>query len=310
VEQCCPSGFDGDGYSAIGANHTGADPTWTPKGAITILYFTINSQSLATGMKSRTLLLFSCLVVVTVALGAVTLGFTSSLFSLLSSGQIAASKVNEPTGNLLVRVFFGTNYTGGNPISNASVALRDLALPSSFQLSYHTNSTGELELVENAGRYTVLVSDTEFQTSVTLSIGAGNTTEMDVGVNQTSRIPAFTELKESGLSDFAAPWQLVVIAIPATSTIYHTGQTVFVQESQYAIFSVLGGLSNGSLVTFNQPGGPQVQATVLSSDLRVSNQSSFLWLTLELSDFLPVNVFQELQIVTYSASSQVSIHAS
>jgi Carboxypeptidase regulatory-like domain len=275
------------------------------------------------GSNPRTLALLGCLIVLTVALGAVSLGYTSSLRGAFPSKDLITPKA-QPQGNLLVRAF----YASGAPVSNATVLTRNLASSVIFPLPYHTDATGELTLQEPPGQYGVTVKNDQFQSSTQLQVSEGNTTILDVNVSQTIRASVFNELRTTGTSGFAPPWEQVVMAIPANSSFYHTGDIVFIQR----FLAINGGLyfgtplpgPNGSLflivqnrnlpinesVSFfrlgNVPNNPEIKADVITSDLRVENQTGLLWLTLQTDSFLPLDVSPGLQLVTYSASTQVS----
>ncbi|MDA4120083.1 MAG: hypothetical protein OK436_05805, partial [Thaumarchaeota archaeon] len=78
---------------------------------------------------------------------------------------------------------------------------------------------------------------------------------------------------------------------------------------------------NGSVIIVNQNGSPilftygnlpnnsEIKANVAYSDLRVDNQTSLLWLTLNVNEFLSLDPWPGLQLVTYSASNQVTTYA-
>jgi hypothetical protein len=269
-------------------------------------------------LRPRTLALLSFLIVLIVGLGAVSLGFSSSLLGVLPSKQAVAPTAGRAHGNLLVRAF----YTSGAPVLNATVVTRNLASILPISIPYRMNASGELQLVEPPGLYSVEVFNEQFQTSATLNISDGNITLMNIGVNQTMRATVFNELRAAGSSGFAPPWEQVVVAIPANSVLYHSGDTVFIQR--YLTFVLLPGQNgsvltlrfngsvippsqNGSVISFfgNAP-GPEIKANVVSYDLRVENKTSLLWLTLKIDNFLPLDLWPGLQLVTYSASTQVS----
>jgi hypothetical protein len=275
--------------------------------------------------RPKTLALLACLIILTVALGAVSLGFSSSLRGALQSKDSITPKT-PPQGNLMIRAF----YSNGLPVSNATVLTRNLASSVVFPLPYHTDAAGELALAEPPGQYGVTVKNDQFQSSTQLQVSEGNNTLLEVNVTATIRASAFNELRTSGTSGFAPPWDQVVVAIPVNSVVYHPGDTVFIQK----FLSANGGFfSNGfipgpngsyivvqgdyaplnasvSFFTFgNVPVNPQIKADVLSSDLRVENQSGLLWLTLRVDSFLPVDLSPGLQLVTYSATTQVSTSA-
>ncbi|MDA4127502.1 MAG: hypothetical protein OK452_09945 [Thaumarchaeota archaeon] len=271
-------------------------------------------------MRPRTLALFSCLIVLTIALGALSLGFSTSLQGVLPSKPNVNPTTSQQDGNLMVRALYGN----GGPVINASVLMRDLASRLLFPLPYHTNASGELLLSQSPGQYKVVVSNDEFQTSATLMISSGNTTLMDVSVNKTIRATVFNELRTTGHSGFAPPWEQVEVAIAANEVLYHPGDTVFVQRylslgtgNVTVIFqgqngSVIIVNQNGStiLLTYgNLPNNPEIKASVAYSDLRVENQTSILWLTLNVNNFLSLDLWPGLQLVTYSASNQVSTFA-
>lgn len=266
-----------------------------------------------------------CLIVLTLALAALSLGFASSLRGALPSKDNITPKV-QPQGNLLVRAF----YANGAPVSNATVLTRNLATSVIFPLSYRTDSKGELVLSEPPGQYGVTVSNDQFHSSTILQVSEGNTTVLDVNVTQTIRASVFNELRTTGTSGFAPPWNQVVVAIPASSVFYRPGDTVFIQRflslnggqffvtvlpgpnGSFTIFQNLNLPINESVSFFlfgNVPDNPEIRADVVSSDLRVENHTSLLWLTLQINYFLPLNLSPGLQLVTYSASSLVSTRA-
>ncbi|HEY6282994.1 MAG TPA: hypothetical protein VIW22_03625, partial [Nitrososphaerales archaeon] len=223
---------------------------------------------------------------------------------------------------------------------NASVVLRDIASRTLFPLPYRTNAGGELLLSELPGQYGVTVSNDEFQTSAIMSVSNGNTTTLDVSVNKTIRATAFNELRTMGSAGFAPPWEDVVVAIPADTVLYHPGDTVFIQRFLSCVyvpnqnFTVVFPNQNSNVVVPNQnftvvvfpvfPGGyasncsavlfpygsipnnPEIKASVVYSDLRVENQTSLLWLNLAIVKFLSLDLLPGLQLVTYSATTQVS----
>ncbi|MDA4126795.1 MAG: carboxypeptidase-like regulatory domain-containing protein [Thaumarchaeota archaeon] len=259
----------------------------------------------------------------TIALGAVSLGFTSSLRGAFQSKENITPKA-QPQGNLMVRAF----YASGAPVTNATVLTRNLASSVIFPLPYHTDASGELTLLEPPGQYGVTVKNDQFQSSTILQVSEGNTTQLDVNVSQTIRASVFNELRTTGTSGFAPPWEQVVVAIPANSVFYRPGDTVFIQRflslngGQFYVTTLPG--PNGSFivvqtvpinesVTFfrfgNVPNNPEIKADVVSSDLRVEKQTGLLWLTLQIGSFLPLDLSPGLQLVTYSASTQVSTRA-
>ncbi|HLQ06773.1 MAG TPA: hypothetical protein VK126_03385, partial [Nitrososphaerales archaeon] len=83
---------------------------------------------------------------------------------------------------------------------------------------------------ESPGQYGVVVSNDEFQASATLGVSNGNTTLLDISVNRTIRATAFNELRATGPAGVAPPWEEVVVAIPANTVLYHSGDTVFLQR--------------------------------------------------------------------------------
>ncbi|HEV2225871.1 MAG TPA: hypothetical protein VGR56_03590 [Nitrososphaerales archaeon] len=270
-------------------------------------------------MRPRTLALFSCLIMFTIALGALSLGFSTSLRGVLPSKPNVNPSTTQQQGNLLVKAL----YEGGAPVMNASVSIRDIASRLLFPLPYHTNASGELSLTQSPGLYKVAVSNDEFQTSATLRVSSGNTTLMDVSVNKTIRATVFNELRTTGHSAFAPPWEQVEVAIVANVVLYHPGDTVFIQRylpqgSGNVIFlQGLGGsvrivYQNGTGILFyygnygNLTNNPEIKANVVYSDLRVENQTSLLWLTLNVDKFLSLDLWPGLQLVTYTASNQVS----
>ena len=274
-------------------------------------------------MRPRTLALFSCLILLTIALGAVSLGFSTSLQGVFPSRANITPTTTQQHGNLLVRA----SYVWGTPVSNASVVLRDLASRTLFPLQDHTNASGELLLSESPGQYGVVVSNDEFQASATLGVSNGNTTLLDISVNRTIRATAFNELRATGPAGVAPPWEEVVVAIPANTVLYHSGDTVFLQRylSQGPgagpgfVISFPG--QNGSTIILNQNGSPilftygnlpynpEIKANVVYSDLRVENQTSLLWLNLTIDKFLSLDLSPGLQLVTYSATTQVPTFA-
>lgn len=269
-------------------------------------------------MRPRTLALFSCLVILTIALGALSLGFSTSLKGVIPSKPNVNPTTTQQQGNLIVRALY---EDGNRPVINASVVIRDFASRLLFPLPYHTNASGELSLSQSPGIYKVAVLNDEFQTSATLKVSGGNTTLLDVSVNKTIRATVFNELRTTGHSGFAPPWEQVEVAIAANAVLYHPGDTVFIQRylSQYGnlIFpgqgaSVINPNQNGTVILFNYgnlPNNPEIKANVVYSDLRVENQTSLLWLTLNVDNFLSLNLWPGLQLVTYTASYQVSTFA-
>ncbi len=269
-------------------------------------------------MRPRTLALFSCLIILTIALGALSLGFSTSLHGVIPSKPNVNPTTTQQHGNLLVRV----NYAWGTPVSNASVVLRDIASRTLFPIPYHPNADGDLLLSEPPGQYGVTVFNDEFQTSTTVGVSNGNTTTLDVRVNRTIRATAFNELRATGPAGFAPPWEDVVVVIPANTVLYHLGDTVFIQRflscdyvpnQNYSVVVFPGGyVPNCSVVVFpygNIPNNPEIKASVVYSDLRVENQTSLLWLNLAIDKFLSLDLWPGLQLVTYSATTQVSTHA-
>jgi hypothetical protein len=290
------------------------------------LFHAIGANHRGFGSSPRTLALLSCLIVLIVALGAVSLGFTSSLRGAFPSKQFITPKAT-PQGNLLVRA----SYASGAPVSNATVLTRNLASSVIFPLPYHTDAAGELSLSEPPGQYGITVKNDQFQSTTQLQVSENTTTLLEVNVNQTIRASVFNELRTTGTSGFAPPWDQVVVAIPANSVYYHPGDSVFIQRflgTNNGVFSamILPG-PNGSFIIVqnnnlpinesvsffrlgNVPNNPEIKADVVSSDLRVENQAGLLWLTLQISSFLPLDLSPGLQLVTYSASTQVSTIAS
>ncbi|HEV2138218.1 MAG TPA: hypothetical protein VGR53_05200 [Nitrososphaerales archaeon] len=271
-------------------------------------------------MRPRTLALFSCLIILTIALGALSIGFSTSLQGVFPSKPNVNPTTTEQQGNLLVRAL----YEGGEPVINASILIRDFASRLLFPLPYHTNASGELSLSQSPGLYKVEVSNDEFQTSATLKVSSGNTTLMDVSVIKTIRATLFNELRTTGHSGFAPPWEQVEVAIAANVVLYHPGDTVFIQRYLSQVpgggFVILPG-QGGSVIIFNQngsailftygnlPNNPEIKANVVYSDLRVENQTSLLWLTLSVDNFLSLDLWPGLQLVTYTATNQVSTFA-
>ncbi|MDA4127512.1 MAG: hypothetical protein OK452_09995 [Thaumarchaeota archaeon] len=272
-------------------------------------------------MRTRTLALFSCLIVLTIALGALSLGFSTSLQGVFPSKPNVNPTTTQQHGNLLVRALYGS----GAPVSNASVLIRDLASRLLFPLPFHTNASGELSLSQSPGQYKVGVFNDEFQTSATLKISGGNTTLMDIIVNKAIRPTLFIELRATGPSGFAPPWEQVEVAIAANAILLHPGDTVFIQKYLSlgpSVTLVTLPNQNGSVMILNQnvsavlftygnlPNNPEIKANVVYSDLRVENQTSLLWLTLTVNNFISLDLWPGLQLVTYSAYTQVSTYAS
>jgi hypothetical protein len=216
-------------------------------------------------------------------------------------------------------------------VSNATVLTRNLASGVIFPLPYHTDAVGELSLSEPPGQYGVTVKNDQFQSSTQLQVSENSTTLLEVNVTQTIRASVFNELRTTGTSGFAPPWEQVVVAIPANSVFYHPGDTVFIQRflgTNNGLFSAIALPGpNGSFIVIqnqnmpinesvsffrlgNVPNNPEIKADVVSSDLRVENQNGLLWLTLQVDSFLPLDVSPGLQLVTYSAATQVSTSAS
>ena len=271
-------------------------------------------------MRPRTLALFSCLMILTIALGALSLGFTTSLQGVIPSKQNVNPTTEQQHGRLLVRAF----YVGGAPVINASVVIRDFASRILFSVPFHTDSGGELVIPEYPGLYRVAVFNDEFQTSAILKVSNGNTTLMDVSVNRTIRATAFNELRTTGTSVFAPPWERLVVVISANAILYHPGDTVFVQRylsqnSGPVTFVIVPGQKNNLIIPSqnesvifpygNVPNNPEIKANVVYSDLRVENGTSLLWLTLRTDNFLSLDLWPGLQLVTYSAFTQVSTFA-
>ena len=270
-------------------------------------------------MNRKTLVLLCSLILLVVALAAVSLGYTSSLRGAFPSIDSITPKA-QPQGNLMVRAF----YANGTPVSNATVLTRNLATRVVVAIPYHTDSNGVLKVTEAPGQYVVSVRNDQFQSSTTLQVSEGNTTLLDVNVTQTIRASVFNALRTTGTSGFAPPWEQVVVAIPADTTFYHPGDTVFIQRflsTNCPCNGLQNGNGNSTTIIFpinasatlfrfgNLQNNPEIRAEVVSSDLRDEIGPSLLWLTLQINAFLPVDLSPGLQLVTYSATTQVSMRA-
>jgi len=257
----------------------------------------------------------------TVALG-LTLLLLAGVLAVVSAGltpHATPSKTvaRRPShGTLLVRVIqtYGTNDTSlAVPVANVSVAVSKVSTVSVIPLEYQTNSSGEIAVQLGGGSYTVSISDAQFQKSTNVTIDANSETEVNATVIKHSYLAFFSDLLDPYSSATVAPWSFFWLAVASTPGVPLNG-SLFVDtlyEGSLVRYTV-----NGSAGAANLTDGPVVYAQpietpvrIISSGLQAYGGSEVLWLTLQPEDFMPISGLLSLDLATYSATLQMTIHA-
>lgn len=213
------------------------------------------------------------------------------------------------TGTLLVRAYLVRNGTLEAFIANASVSVTNSNNPAQARSVLRTNQSGELQMALSPAEYSVSISNQQFQASTQAQVYSHNTTVVEAAVTRKSYGVSIAELSDDSSSGYQSPWAPVSLSINSSSTIFKVNSLVFI-DGNYS-YGPIGVLYNNTLV-IHRSRETQVEtpATVVSSDLRISERGDVLWLTVLPVQFMPVSDLRSMTLATYSANLVVMVHGS
>ena len=250
---------------------------------------------------ARAAALIACLALLAILLGSLSSEWAAPISQVVDLPTVAPPATitrtqTIETGTILVRALLVTaGFHIALPISNASVKIQSDAL-GAVPIALETNSSGQAEWQGVAGNYTLTVSDPGFSSTAGVQVHGDLTTHADLTVNEFSDKAIFSDLSDEDSSGLVAPWQTVVLAVNATSAI--TNSSAPFLGLFYEQFN-----PETPVVTGEEQ---LVPATIVSSQVSGTGDSSLLWLTMHPGSSITIQGIRSLALVTYSAVMRIS----
>ena len=253
---------------------------------------------------ARTAALILCLGILALLLGSVNAGLSAPLFEIeqglphLPSLTGPPHKVSIETGAILVSASLYQSGLPVSPVANATVKIL-LDEQGSLPLLLETNSSGEAQAQIEAGNYTLTVSTSFFGTLADVRVYPNVTTDADVAFSMVSDQALFSDLPDGDSSGYVAPWESIVLAVDASPGIPNSS----------AYFLDLYPSQQNPGVVQGHPYLPvPYPVTIVASQVRGSGASGLLWLTLRPETFVPLQNATILSVVTYTATTRITLH--
>lgn len=221
-------------------------------------------------------------------------------------------------GRIVVRVLasFG-GFPGDTPLSRVNVSIRGSTAPALAALTFHTNSSGTLELTIDPGEYSVAVNDQRFHLSTAVNILPREVTELDVLATRQLHPITFYEAVDRDSSGWLTTWETMTAVTDSGIQPVNKSSPLFLEvlPSRYAspnsgTFTLA--LPNSTVIV----GGQQVRVTfiLIPQETRLSlisldQRGSVVWLALRPIESVKISDGMGLAVALYKPSYGVFTYA-
>ena len=179
-----------------------------------------------------------------------------------------------------------SNYTS-QAIAGATLNVyRVVAKQSALVATGLTGVNGEQTFLIPPGNYSVDLTSTLGAATIPATVSSGNTTEMDIILNETSHLSTFFETSDSVSTRVIAPWDTVFLSFyPNSSIIQSTYLSVFLSFES----------TQGNSTTQSQPIGVQVLTDYFDP------VAGSVWLEVQLKSLANITDVTAIKVLTYQA---------
>jgi hypothetical protein len=207
--------------------------------------------------------------------------------SLLVSATSFLPSVNTCTTFFCSSPNFSTN---NQPIVNADVVVKTFGQNPLVVAKNYTNSQGQRFFQIRPGEYQLYFTSNTVNLTTPITASPGNTTELDITVNETLYHCTFIDISNPVSPTLIAPWNDIFLNIQSNSAI-----TQNVTESLFLIFLAPG---QGALALSNS--SQRYSVSVLGQ--YYANTAGTQWLEVELNSVAKTPSAYEAYVLTYLSS--------
>jgi hypothetical protein len=223
-------------------------------------------------------------------------------------------------GQIVVKTWasFG-GFPGDIPLSGVNISIRGAVSAALAALTFHTNSSGTLELPMDPGEYSVAINDQRFHLSTAVNILPKEITELDVLATRQLHPITFYEAVDRDLSGWLTTWETMTAVTDSGIQPVNKSSALFLE----VLPSPYNSLNLGTVTYQNSTvivGGQPVYVTIHVANLvypqetRLSllgldQRGSVVWLTLRPMESVKIPEGMGLGVAFYKASYGVFTYA-
>jgi hypothetical protein len=193
---------------------------------------------------------------------------------------------------------FGGNPTGSClppfndflrfPIFNANVTIKTSGTNPVTVATNYTDTQGQIYFILRPNAYEVDFTSSITNLTIPIVATSGNTTELDIGVNESTYVCTYVNISNPPSSTLIAPWNTIFLTVQSNSAIsQNANETVYLQPLP---------TSNQGIVTFPNT-FPKIGIHVLGG--YYSSVDATQWLEVRANSIIPFNSTYSIDVLTY-----------
>lgn len=240
--------------------------------------------------KARAAGLIASLVLLSLLLGSLSANDSAPLSQVVRSLQYLKQSPPPPpppppTGYIVVNASVIRASSAASPVADATVTIQS-AEQDIAPLVLPTNSSGEVEVQEDVGNWSVAVSTQSFSYLALVEVSDKVTTVANFIFTEAADQTVYLDLSNADASGYVAPWQSVIMAVNDSSAVTNGSDYFIDAYNVMATTTPPGEVYTSGAVGYGAFLVQEVPVTIVSSSVTGSGNSSLLWLTMHPAQFL------------------------